>query len=234
MNKVVVLTGAGISQESGIRTFRGEDGLWEGYAVEDVATPQAFKINPDLVLEFYNQRRAALLDKNIVPNAAHIALCEFESKFSGEFVLITQNIDNLHERAGSKNILHMHGELLKVRSEETGEVFEWKEDLHRKSHPQNREDLVGTMRPHIVWFGEAPFEMITIEHALRDCDLFVAIGTSGVVYPAAGLVHSTPKHCRRVEINLEQTPVSPHFHEKRQGRASSEVPQFFQEILNSL
>ncbi len=213
--RVVVLTGAGISQESGLQTFRGADGLWEGHRVEEVATPEAFESNPHLVQKFYNLRRNHL--KTVEPNKAHFALAEFEKKFKGKFTLITQNVDDLHERAGSKNVLHMHGELKKVRDIKTGEIQHWEDDLTVESG----------LRPHIVWFGEIPFHMDQIQEALEECDLFVAIGTSGLVYPAAGLVNWTPQNCHRVEINLENTPVSPAFHKKLHGKASEKVPEFF-------
>jgi NAD-dependent deacetylase len=188
--RVVVLTGAGISSESGIATFRAKDGLWENYRVEDVATPEAFDRNPELVHRFYNERRAQHEGSRpgtmaIQPNRAHMALAEFESLFTGSFLLVTQNVDALHERAGSKRVLHMHGELLKMRCMATGEAVPWTRD----SSLQSLCDCCGgpgRLRPHIVWFGEMPFHLGQIEMALSACDLFVSIGTSGNVYPAAG------------------------------------------------
>ncbi len=229
---VVVLTGAGISQESGLATFRGADGLWEGHRVEDVATPQAFARQPQLVHEFYNQRRRQLLSPNVQPNAAHRALAEFEQQWPGEFLLVTQNVDDLHVRAGSRHVRAMHGELLKARCLETGEIFEWREDLGLETpHPRNP-TWRGRLRPHIVWFGEYPLFLDEISRALAKADLFVAIGTSGLVYPAAALVEMTPDRCRRVEINLDDTPVARAFDEVVRGRAGEEVPRFFAGLSN--
>lgn len=219
---IVVLTGSGISAESGIRTFRGQDGLWENHRLEDVATPEAFARHPDLVDRFYNERRRQLLDPAIQPNAAHRALAKFESEWPGQFLLITQNVDNLHARAGSKNIRHMHGELLKIRHLKTGEVRDCDFDLSRSATPD--------WRPHIVWFGEMPFHMDELYAAVAQCDLFVAIGTSGLVYPAAGFA-AHAERAYRIEINLEDTPVSPLFHESRRGPATREVPRLLDEIM---
>ena len=224
--RVMVLTGAGISAESGIATFRGLDGLWEGHRIEEVATPEGFRRNPELVLEFYNARRRQLLSSSVQPNAAHCALAEFERQHADEFLLVTQNIDDLHQRAGSKEVLPMHGELLKVRCTLTEEVFPWREDLTLDSSPPDAPDLVGTLRPHVVWFGEMPIGLERIGQFASECDLFLAIGTSAVVYPAAGIVELTPGHCRTVEINLDETPQSPHFDQAIRGRASVEVPAF--------
>lgn len=224
--KILVLTGAGISAESGIPTFRGDDGLWEGHRIEDVATPEAFERNPKLVQEFYNGRRRALLGESIRPNAAHIALAEFEQQHDGDFLLVTQNIDDLHQRAGTENILPMHGELLKARCTLTGELIPWRDDLSAATPHPNQPDLVGTLRPHVVWFGEMPIGLDQIADFAADCDLFIAIGTSAVVYPAAGIVQSTPPSCRRVEINLDETPQSDKFETTIRGKASIEVPEF--------
>ncbi|MCS7468667.1 NAD-dependent deacylase [Stieleria sp. ICT_E10.1] len=224
--KVLVLTGAGISAESGIPTFRGDDGLWEGHRFEDVATPQAFQRNPDLVHEFYNARRRKLFDQSIQPNAAHVALAEFEKQHDDAFLLVTQNIDDLHQRAGSQNVLPMHGELLKARCTLTGDLFDWTDDLSVQTPHPTEPDLVGTLRPHVVWFGEIPIGLDHIADFAADCDLFLAIGTSAVVYPAAGIVAATPPHCRRVEINLDDTPQSDQFDLTIRGKASIEVPKF--------
>ena len=228
--KVMVLTGAGISAESGIPTFRGADGLWEGHRFEDVATPHAFERDPTLVHRFYNMRRQTLLSESIQPNAAHIALAEFEAQHRDEFFLVTQNIDDLHQRAGSKNVLPMHGELLKVRCTESGDVFSWNDDLSTETVHPNRPDLVGTLRPHIVWFGEMPFGLEAIDQFAQRCDVFIAIGTSAVVYPAAGIVQATSRDCRRIEINLDDTPQSVSFDTTIRGKASVEVPKFLASI----
>ncbi|WP_182866944.1 NAD-dependent deacylase [Stieleria mannarensis] len=228
--KVLVLTGAGISAESGIPTFRGEDGLWEGHRFEDVATPQAFARNPDLVHQFYNARRKALQNESVQPNAAHVALAEFEKRHDGEFLLVTQNIDDLHQRAGSRNVLPMHGELLKARCMLTGDLFDWRGDLSVQTPHPTEPDLVGTLRPHVVWFGEMPLGLERIAAFAEDCDLFLAIGTSAVVYPAAGIVAATDPHCRRVEINLDHTPQSDRFDLTIRGKASIEVPKFLESL----
>lgn len=224
--KVLILTGAGISAESGIPTFRGADGLWEGHRFEDVATPEAFVRNPKLVQRFYNERRRKLLSPEIQPNAAHRALADFESKHDDDFLLVTQNIDNLHRRAGSQKVLSMHGELLKARCVDTGELFDWRTDLEIDTpHPRNPHRL-GRLRPHVVWFGEMPLGMDVIAQAAREADLFVAIGTSAVVYPAAAIVQYTRPECHRVEINLDETPQSDQFAEVLRGRATELVPAF--------
>lgn len=226
--RVVVLTGAGISAESGIQTFRGAGGLWEGYRVEEVASPEGFRRNPELVQRFYNERRRRLLDPTIQPNAAHRALAAFEARFQGEYLLVTQNIDDLHERAGSARLVHMHGELLKARCLRSGEVFDCREDLGPDSPHPTRPDWRGTLRPHIVWFGEMPLFMDRIQRAVSRADLFVSIGTSGNVYPAAGLVAQTQTWCRKVEINLGDTEIASAFDERIVGPASVAVPGFFE------
>lgn len=228
---VVVLTGAGISAESGIRTFRASDGLWEDHRIEDVASPEGFARNPQLVYNFYNQRRRQLLSPRIGPNPAHSALARFEHEIleaGGEFLLVTQNVDNLHERAGSQALHHMHGELLKSRCVRSGLVFDWQTDLNPGSRCRCC-NTAGSLRPHIVWFGENPLHMTAIEEALARCDLFVAIGTSGNVYPAAGF-HSLARQAgaHTVEINLEDTGSG--FDELVAGPASAEVPAFFESL----
>jgi NAD-dependent deacetylase len=226
--KVLILTGAGISAESGIQTFRGADGLWEGHRIEDVASPEAFQRNPELVHQFYNERRRKLLSDAIQPNAAHRAIAEYEAAHVDEFLLVTQNIDDLHQRAGSRKMIAMHGELLKARCIDSGELFEWRSDLWTDtSHPINPQKL-GRLRPHVVWFGETPLAMERIASAAARAELFLAIGTSAVVYPAAGIVEWTRPSCHRVEINLENTPQSPRFAEVLRGRAAELVPKFLQ------
>lgn len=226
---IVVLTGAGISQESGLKTFRDADGLWEGHRVEEVATPEAFQLNPKLVYQFYNLRRAQLNLPEVKPNPAHLALAEFEKNHSGLFTLITQNVDNLHEQAGSKNVLHMHGEIMKARCLKTGKVFDWTDDFDETTpHPETNER--GLLRPHIVWFGEVPFYLDEMAELIAKADLFVAIGTSGVVYPAAGLVQLTKPSCRRVLINLESTDHVSAFDEQILGKASKAVTRFFKDL----
>ena len=227
---VLVLTGAGVSAESGIPTFRDACGLWKGHRPESVATPEAFRRNPQLVHRFYNERRAKL-QTGIEPNAAHRALADFEETHPGEFLLVSQNVDDLHRRAGSQKLLAMHGELMKARCLDTDEVFDWSEDLTLTTPHPNDATKLGRLRPHIVWFGEMPFGMETIEAAAAQADLFVAIGTSALVYPAAGIVQWTKPSCHRVEINLDDTPQSDNFDEAIRGKASVEVPKFLARIL---
>lgn len=227
--RIVLLTGAGISAESGLRTFRAADGLWEDHRVQDVATPEAFHRNPDLVYRFYNERRRSLA--GVKPNAAHLALARLEQAWAGEFLLVTQNVDDLHDRAGSRNLLHMHGELLKARCLACAAVFPWPDNLDARSPcPACGR---GPVRPHIVWFGELPLEMDRIYTALECCDLFVAIGTSGHVYPAAGFVEAVPPEARTVELNLEPSLVADAFREHRTGRATDLVPAFVAELLGN-
>ena len=233
--RVVVLTGAGISAESGIRTFRAADGLWENHHVEDVATPEGYARDPELVQRFYNERRHQLQQPEIVPNAAHRALARLEEVLgSDNFVLITQNIDNLHEQAGNTNVLHMHGELLKVRCTQSGQVFDWQGDLTVEERCHCCQ-FPAPLRPHIVWFGEMPFEMDHIYLALSMADIFIAIGTSGHVYPAAGFVHEAKLHgAHTVELNLEPSQVEDEFEEKLYGLASEVVPAYVEQLLATL
>ncbi|NRB66595.1 MAG: NAD-dependent protein deacylase [Vibrio sp.] len=229
---VVVLTGAGISAESGIQTFRAQDGLWEDHRIEDVATPEGFERNPDLVQDFYNQRRSKLQEEGIEPNAAHLALGRLEKELEGTVTIITQNIDNLHERGGSVNVIHMHGELLKARCSESNQVVEEKGEV-KTGDLCHCCQIPSQMRPHVVWFGEMPLRMGDIYESLEKADLFISIGTSGVVYPAAGFVHDAKMHgAHTLEINLEPSAVESEFEEKRYGKASLEVPKLVEEILS--
>ncbi|WP_019274976.1 Sir2 family NAD+-dependent deacetylase [Vibrio coralliilyticus] len=230
-NNIVVLTGAGISAESGIQTFRSQDGLWEDHRIEDVATPEGFERNPDLVQDFYNQRRLKLQEEGIEPNAAHLALGRLEKELEGTVTIITQNIDNLHERGGSVNVIHMHGELLKARCSESNQVVEEKGEV-KTGDLCHCCQIPSQMRPHVVWFGEMPLRMGDIYESLEKADLFISIGTSGVVYPAAGFVHDAKMHgAHTLEINLEPSAVESEFEEKRYGKASIEVPKLVEEIL---
>jgi len=232
--RVVVLTGAGISAESGIRTFRASDGLWEEHRVEDVATPEGFARDPALVQAFYNARRQQLQQPEIQPNAAHQALAELESVLGDGFLLVTQNIDNLHERAGSERVIHMHGELLKVRCSMSGQILDWTEDVK----PGDRChccQFPAVLRPHVVWFGEMPLQMDEIYQAIEQADYFVAIGTSGHVYPAAGFVHEAKlQGAHTVELNLESSQVGSEFEEKKYGPASQVVPLYVRTFLLGL
>ncbi len=223
---IVILTGAGISAESGIKTFRASDGLWEDHRVEDVATPEGYQRNPKLVQAFYNLRRQKL--RHVEPNKAHQALADFEKNFQGNFLLITQNIDNLHERAGNINLIHMHGELCKVRCQDTNKIFEWHEDVSVATLCPCC-GKKGNLRPHVVWFGEMPLAMGLIYQALEQCDLFVSIGTSGNVYPAAGFaMEAKNAGAHTVELNLESSLNSSIFDKQYHGLATEIVPYFFQ------
>ena len=228
---IVVLTGAGISAESGIETFRAAEGLWANHHVDDVATLEGFARNPQLVYAFYNQRRRQLLTPEISPNAAHLALAKFEHEFGGEFLLVTQNVDNLHERAGSENLIHMHGELLKMSCLNSKLIFDVSEDFDYDTQCRCC-NSAGNLRPHVVWFGEMPLQMNRINRALENCDMFVAIGTSGNVYPASGFYQTAKiRKARTVELNLERTGSS--FDQHICGPATESVPQFFNSLLRS-
>lgn len=202
---IFILTGAGISRESGLLTFRDSDGLWEKERIQDVATPEAFARDPARVQGFYNARRRAVLDPAVQPNAAHAALVRLEREWRGPFHLVTQNVDDLHERAGSARLLHMHGELLKIRCAACARIGTFAGDLEVDNRCPDCGGH-GALRPHIVWFGEMPLFMDEIADALGDCDLFIAIGTSGQVYPAAGFSAEARRAGAMVlEINLEAT-----------------------------
>ena len=229
---IVVLTGAGISAESGIETFRAAEGLWANHHVDDVATLEGFARNPQLVYAFYNQRRRQLLTPEISPNAAHSALAKFEHEFGGEFLLVTQNVDNLHERAGSENLIHMHGELLKMSCLNSKLIFDVSEDFDYDTQCRCCRSA-GNLRPHVVWFGEMPLQMNRINRALENCDMFVAIGTSGNVYPASGFYQTAKiRKASTVELNLERTGLS--FDQHICGPATESVPQFFKSLLRSI
>jgi len=232
IRNIVILTGAGISAESGLKTFRGEDGLWDGHRVEDVCTPEAFARNPALVHEFYDARRARAAE--VEPNDAHRALAALEAAWDGDFLLVTQNVDALHERAGSKRLIHMHGEVAKGWCLGCGERFRW-EGAMGEGAACPECSTTGRVRPDIVWFGEMPYEMERIDAAIRASDLFVSIGTSGAVYPAAGFVQSARyAGARTVELNLEPSLGSLYFDERRYGPAGEVVPAWADELLHSL
>ncbi len=227
---IVILTGAGISADSGLATFRGADGLWEGHRVEDVATPEAYRRDPALVHQFYDARRARLGE--VEPNAAHHALARLDAEWPGELLIVTQNVDNLHERAGAKRLLHMHGELARGWCLQCDTRFAWTGPMGEgASCPSCR--VRGRVRPDIVWFGEMPYEMERIEGALQTADLFVSIGTSGAVYPAAGFVQSA-RYCgaRTIEMNLEPSQGSIFFDESRMGPAKDLVPAWVEDVLS--
>jgi NAD-dependent deacetylase len=229
---IVVLTGAGISAESGLPTFRGADGLWMGWRLEEVATAEAFARQPDVVQRFYDTRRRQLLGAEVAPNAAHLALAALERRWPGRVLIVTQNIDDLHERAGSAKLIHMHGELLKARCTACAAVCAWRHDLAVAHHCPTCE-RGGCLRPHVVWFGEMPLELDAIYEALSACDLFMAIGTSGQVHPAAGFVEEVCRHRRAhtVELNLEPSVGGSLFAERRYGPASEIVPRYVDDLL---
>jgi NAD-dependent deacetylase len=229
---IVVLTGAGISKESGIDTFRDSGGLWSRVNLEEVATIEAWHRDKKKVLDFYNETRGLLRAAHIVPNAAHEALARLESKYPGEVMIVTQNIDPLHEMAGSKNVIHMHGRDGEVRCMKCGTVFPSDADLSPESVCPNCR-TVGELRPNIVWFGEDPMHLDEIYAALERCGLFMAIGTSGEVYPAAGFVLHVRRRARArtVELNLEPTESQPLFQEQIYGPATRIVPPYVERIL---
>ncbi len=228
IRNIVILTGAGVSAESGVATFRGPDGLWEGHRVEDVATPEAFMRDPHLVQKFYDERRAKL--KTVQPNAVHMALARLDAEWKGEFLLVTQNVDDLHDRAGSQRLLHMHGELNSALCLACDIRSAWNGTL--ADGPPCPACGAQALRPDIVWFGEMPYHMERIEAALAACDLFVSIGTSGAVYPAAGFVQ-TARACgaQTLEINLDPSEGSHLFDESRQGEAGTLVPEWVESLF---
>lgn len=229
ISNIVILTGAGISAESGIDTFRSAGGLWEQHRVEDVATPEAFARDPELVLRFYDMRRARI--QEVVPNAAHDALARLDASWHGGLLIVTQNVDDLHERAGAKRLLHMHGEHLNAWCLSCDERHRWNGTLiDRPACPTC--GAAGQMRPDIVWFGEMPYKMQEIYAALNRADLFVSIGTSGAVYPAAGFVRDAREQgVRTLELNLEPSQGSHWFDEARHGPATEVVPGWVDELL---
>lgn len=233
IRNIAILTGAGISAESGLRTFRAEDGLWEDHRVEDVATPQAFRRDPELVQRFYDARRAGVQAAR--PNAAHAALARLDGAWSqggrGELLIVTQNIDDLHERAGAHRVLHMHGEALSAWCTACDARHGWSGTL--LDEPPCPACGARSLRPDIVWFGEMPYGMDRIFAALSQADLFVSIGTSGAVYPAAGFVQQAKGHgARTLELNLERSQGSAWFDESRLGPASELVPAWVEEMLD--
>jgi NAD-dependent deacetylase len=228
-SRIVVLTGAGISAESGVPTFRDSGGLWEGHSVEDVATPEGFERDPATVLRFYDARRRAAA--SALPNAAHRALSRLEGALGDSLLVVTQNVDDLHERAGSRNLVHMHGELRRALCAACGARPQWGGDLDgRPPCPECGERM---LRPDVVWFGELPYELDRIENAVVACDVFASIGTSGAVYPAAGYVALAAAFgARTVELNLEPTDAAVPFDEARIGRATEIVPVWVDEIVS--
>jgi NAD-dependent deacetylase len=233
--RIFVLTGAGVSAESGLGTFRNKDrtGIWAKFDPMKLATPEGFARDPDEVHAFYNARRRILLSSS--PNQAHLALARLEAGLAargGHLTLVTQNIDDLHERGGSNRVIHMHGEMLKARCVNCGDVSIWRDDLGRSSLCPGC-GRAGGLRPHVVWFGERPLEMEAIAAALARADLFVSIGTSGAVYPAAGFVETARRYdMATCEINLEPSDNAELFDQRLYGRASETVPAWVEEVLS--
>lgn len=228
VRNIAILTGAGISAESGVATFRGPGGLWEGHRVEDVCTPEALARDPYLVHRFYDLRRAALAE--VQPNPAHEALARLDAAWRGELLIVTQNVDDLHERAGARRMVHMHGELKSALCARCGAQTPWEAALP----PGTPCGQCGAaaLRPDIVFFGEMPYHMDQIAAALSAADLFVSIGTSGAVYPAAGFVQTAAAYgARTLELNLEPSEGSHWFDESRQGPAGALVPAWVDEVL---
>jgi len=230
LGNIFILTGAGISKESGLDTFRDQEGLWANHRIDDVATPEAFKKNPKLVHKFYNQRRNEL--KKVNPNAAHEALAKLEAAWPGKVTLVTQNVDDLHERAGSKNIIHMHGRLKEARCVDTGKVFQREEDLSATDACPCCEKK-GNLRPNIVWFGELPIDLPLIFQALDNTDYFLSIGTSGNVYPAGGFAQHVQMrgNVELAEFNVEKSEISHLFQQHMTGPATQTVPAFVESML---
>lgn len=233
--RVFVLTGAGISAESGLGTFRDKEGLWSRFDLMEVATPEGFARNPAKVHDFYNARRRGL--KDAAPNPAHRALARLEAGLEaagGSLFLCTQNVDDLHEKGGARRVVHMHGELSKIRCEACGERRTWEDDLSTDT-PCPTCAVSGGLRPDVVWFGEFPLRMDEIEAALARADLFAAIGTSGSVYPAAGFVSDARRRgIETWEINLEPSDTADRFDAARYGPAGTETPAFVESLLARL
>jgi len=231
---IVILTGAGISAESGLATFRDTGGVWAKYDYREVATPEGFARNPKLVHEFYNHRRREV--QTVTPNTAHLALADLECCYEekgGNFLLVTQNVDGLHQAAGSKTLIHMHGELLRFLCAHCGASGAWFSDLSVDVVCPSCA-RIGGMRPDVVWFGEMPYQMERISNALAQADLFVSIGTSGAVYPAAGFVaQAFEAGAHSVELNLEPSEGALLFSERMNGPATQIVPAFFQKLLQA-
>lgn len=229
LRKIVVLTGAGISAESGVPVFRGPDGLWHGRRIEDVATHEALRRDLWGVNAFFNELRHFV--KNVQPNPAHLALRQLEESYGDAFLLVTQNVDPLHDRAGSKNLIHMHGELESILCENCGARSSFFTDAFTET-PCPVCGLAGFLRPDIVLFNEMPYEMERIQQALLSCDLFIAVGTSGFVYPAAGFVDiALYAGAETIEVNLAETQRSPSFHERLTGPAGKTLPALIDTLI---
>jgi len=231
-SRITILTGAGLSAESGLHTFRDRGGIWEKYDLSEVATPEAFARNPAFVLDFYNQRRRA--NEDVKPNPAHQALAQLEREHGGEVWVVTQNIDPLHEMAGTRNLIHMHGEITRALCAECGHREQWGMADITPETTCAACGTIGRMRPDVVWFGEMPYQMDSIFGLLAQTDLFVSIGTSGTVYPAAGFVEiAREAGAWTLELNLEPSEGVSHFHHAVQGKATQNVPALVEQILRA-
>ncbi|MFK7944347.1 MAG: NAD-dependent deacylase [Paracoccaceae bacterium] len=231
MDHIIILTGAGVSAESGLGTFRDKDGLWTKYDLAEVATPEGYAADPDKVLDFYNARRRNCVEA--LHNPAHEALARLQRDFGGQVTLVTQNIDDLHERGGADDVIHMHGEILSALCAGCGHRWQWTGDMSRRDAcPACMAS--GVVRPDIVWFGEIPYHMERIYAALASCDLFVAVGTSGQVYPAAGFVQEARAHgAETLEINLEASDTAGLFHRQWLGPATNAVPEWVDAVCSN-
>ncbi len=228
-SSIVILTGAGISAESGVDTFRDKGGIWSKVDVREVATPEGFAANPQKVYDFYNSRRQRL--KSIKPNPAHFAVAKLEAEHPANVLIVTQNVDSLHEQAGTENLIHMHGQHNSALCANCGQRNPWDDDIHLETICPSCKSM-GYMRPDVVWFGEMPYQMERIYTALNSCDLFVSIGTSGNVYPAAQFVQEAGRAgAHTVELNLEPSMGISDFAEAIHGKAASIVPAFVEDLL---
>lgn len=228
---ILVLTGAGISAESGLATFRSSNGLWNNHKVEDVATIEAFAKNPEYVHDFYNEMKPELLAAK--PNAAHLALAELEQKYSGNVSIVTQNVDTLHEKAGSKKVYHIHGQINQAVCLNCGHILETWGDVDTQTVCANC-GVVGMMKPNIVFFGESLLCMNEVERLLNECDLFISVGTSGVVYPAAGFVKVAKAHgAHTMEFNLENTSNNYLFDDHIYGKSGQTLPVLVKQLLKN-
>ena len=229
---IVFLTGAGISAESGLATFRSENGLWNNHRVEDVATIEAYLRNPDYVHQFYNDMRPELFKAE--PNPAHLAITDLQSNYPAQIDIVTQNVDTLHEKAGNKNIYHIHGQINQIVCLNCGHVFETWGDISSEDKCEKC-GVVGMLKPNIVFFGENLLYMDKVDNLLKSCDLFISIGTSGVVYPAAGFVQIAKMFgADTIELNMEQTSNNRLFDRHIYGPAGTTLPALVQELIESI
>ncbi len=230
-DKILILTGAGLSAESGLGTFREENGIWSKFNFEEVATPEGYAADPKRCLDFYNMRRD--LHQEATPNTAHKALARLEAEYPGEVVIVTQNIDSLHEAAGSHRIIHMHGQIDRVKCNDCGTTYDYPYGTIEVNSICPSCNVQGQQRPDVVWFGEMPYDLDEIQKEIDSCFLFISIGTSGSVYPAAGFVNMARKAgAHTVELNLEPSDGAVQFHEAHQGKATEIVPRYVDKLMH--